>query len=151
MWKRNGKLYLSGFVGLTLLLGALQASAADHSRKRGPGPRGPGTPAPSKRWPGPPMPGTRQAAAAGVFNQHVSVVSVDWEIEPTTGQLRVQLPTGDYSAVADRDKCGLVVSADTVKAWHNLAQAAFLSGKTVSIGYTDCGSHHYIRWLGING
>jgi len=151
MWKRNGKLYLSGFVGLTLLLGALQASAADHSRPREPGPRGPGPRGPGPRGPRAPGHGPATRAAASVSNQHVSVVSFSWEVEPT-GELGVRLPTGDYFAIADRDLCGMpIVNADTVKAWHSLAQAAFLAGKTVSIAYTDCGAHHYIRWLGLNG
>src|SRR5690242_1630226 len=148
MWNRKGRLYLSGVAGLTLLLGALQASAADHSRKPAPSPRGPRAPAPRPRPPGVPAPDPRSAATAAVDNQHVSFVSYDWEVEPT-GELRVHLPTGVYFAVADRDLCAMsVVSADTVKGWHSLAQAAFLAGKAVSIGYTDCGSHHYIRWLG---
>jgi|SRR6478736_605346 len=138
MWKRNGKLYLSGFMGLTLLLGALQASAADHSRPRPPRPRVAGH-----------GPSTRADASAN--NQPVSFVSFNWEVEPT-GELGVHLPTGVYFAIADRDLCGMpIVNADTVKAWHSLAQAAFLAGKTVSVAYTDCGSHHYIRWLGLNG
>jgi len=146
MWKRNGKLYLSGFMGLTLLLGALQASAADHSRPRGPGKPGSGPGKPGRPTAGPRAPATRE----GTSYQPVTVVSLDWEHEPTTGQLRIQLPSGDYLAVADQDRCGLVVNADTVKAWHSLAQAAFLSGKPVAIGYTDCNGHHDIRWVGLS-
>src|SRR4051794_33223417 len=128
MWKHTGKLCLSGFVGVTLLLGALQASAADHSRPRGPGrpgtgPGGPGRPGTGPGGPGRPNAGPRAPVTReGTPNQHVSLVSLDWEVEPTTGQLRIQLPAGDYYAVADRDKCGLVVNADTVKAWHSIAQ-----------------------------
>ena len=151
MWKRNGKLCLSGFAGLTLLLGALQALAADHSRPPAPGRPAPGPRAHHPRGPGMPAPDPRSAAAEGVFNQHVSFVVYNWEVDPT-GELEVHLPTGLYLAVANREVCSIpVVSADTVKAWHYLAQAAFLAGKPVSVGYTNCGELHYIRWLGIEG
>lgn len=59
MCRRIGKVYLSRFVGLTLLLGALQASAAERSRTRAYATR----------------------ADASASNQHVSLVSFSWVVD----------------------------------------------------------------------
>jgi hypothetical protein len=117
MWKRIGKLNLFSLVGLTLLLGALPASAAE----------------------------------AGEGAQHV--INVGYSAEWAEGELNITLPTGEYYAdVGVSAGCGLSVpTVETVRNWQSLAQSALLSGKTVSVGYSDCGGFHYIQWLGLNG
>jgi hypothetical protein len=42
------------------------------------------------------------------------------------------------------------VSADTIKAWQNLAQAALLSGRTVRVYYYGCGGQSHIQTLDLN-
>ena len=116
MWTRIGRLKLFGSVGLTLLLGALPASAAE----------------------------------TGVYSQ--SVNTVGYSAEYSEGQLGVTLPTGDYWAdIGVSPGCNLPApNAETVRNWQSLAQSALVSGKTVSIGYSDCAGAHYIQWLGLN-
>lgn len=113
MSKRIGKSCLSTLMGLTLLLGALPASAAE----------------------------------AEVHGEHVYSVgySTDW----AEGELNVNLGTGAYYAdVRISPGCGMSApTAEAVRIWQSLAQSALLSGKTVSIGYSDCGGYHYIQWL----
>jgi len=117
MWTRIGKLNLFGSVGLTLMLGALPASAA-------------------------------QAAVDGQ-----PVYNVGFSAEWGDGQLHLWVASGDYYAdVAASPGCDISpVNVDTVRNWQSLALSAFLSGKTVSIGYSDCNGYHFIRWLGLNG
>jgi len=116
MWKRIGNLCVSSSVALTLLLGALPASAAE----------------------------------AEVHNQHP--YHVGFSTEWAEGELNVNLPTGEYYAdVAISAGCGLSTpNAEAVRMWQSLALSALLSGKTVSIGYSDCGGYHYIQWLTLN-
>jgi len=87
------------------------------------------------------------AAEAEVLAQHVYNVgfSTDW----AEGELNVNLSTGVYYAdVGISPGCGLSApTADAVRMWQSLAQSALLSGKTVSVGYSDCGGYHYIQWL----
>ena len=115
MSKRIGKLYLSSFVGLSLLLGALPASAAE------------------------------------VLGQHVNNVGYNADAG-SNGELGVYLATGSYHAVSGTSPgCNISApSPDTVRTWIGFAQTALLSGKTVSIGYSDCGGRHYIVWLNLN-
>jgi len=109
MWKRFGKLYLSSLVGLTLLLGALPASAD------------------------------------ATLGQPVTHINFNTAYGPN-GELDVVLPSGHfYADPGGYAGCNIPVpSADTVKIWLGLAQAALLSGKSVDIGYTDCSGYHWI-------
>jgi len=87
------------------------------------------------------------AAEAEVRNEHVYNVgfSTDW----AQGELNVNLSTDVYYAdVGISPGCGLAApTAEAVRMWQSLAQSALLSGKTVSIGYSDCYGYHYIQWL----
>src|SRR6478736_4036841 len=116
MWTRIGKLNLFGSVGLTLMLGALPASAA-------------------------------QAAVDGQ-----PVYNVGFSAEWGDGQLHLWVPAGDYFAdVGVSPGCDISPpNAEVVRTWQSLAQSALLSGKTVSVGYSDCYGYHYIRWLSLN-
>ena len=117
MWTRIGKLNLLSSVGLTLLLGALPASAAEAAVDRQP------------------------------------VYNVGLAQEWGEGQLHILMPTGSYYAdVNVSPGCDISpLSVETVRNWQSLALSALLAGKTLSIGYSDCGGYHFIRWLGLNG
>ncbi|HKO48146.1 MAG TPA: hypothetical protein VJV79_10505 [Polyangiaceae bacterium] len=95
--------------------------------------------------------GALPASAADVQAQQV--YGVGYSTEFAHGELNVNLWDDVYYAdVGVSPGCDISVpSAETVKIWQSLAQSALLSGKTVSIGYTDCGDYHYIRWLSLNG
>jgi len=116
MSKYTGNLCSSSLVGLTLLLGALPASAAE----------------------------------AEVHGQHV--YNIGFSAEWAEGQLHLWLPAGDYFAdVGVSPGCDISPpNAEVVRTWQSLAQSALLSGKTVSVGYSDCYGYHYIRWLSLN-
>src|SRR6478609_1052853 len=109
MWKRKGSLCLPSLVGLTLLLGALPASAAE----------------------------------AEVHNQQVYNIGLAQEWGE--GQLHFYVSTGDYWAdVGISPGCDIPPpNAEAIRVWQSLAQSALLSGKSVSIGYSDCGGNHY--------
>lgn len=64
------------------------------------------------------------------------------------GSLMIQYAGVNYQAFLTSPCSGIPgYSADTIKIWASLAQASLLSGKTLTIYYSDCGSGHYISDL----
>jgi hypothetical protein len=62
--------------------------------------------------------------------------------------LMVQFNSINYVAQATAPGCSIPAnSADTIKIWVNLAQAALLSNKNLTIYFSTCNSTNYIRDL----
>ena len=92
------------------------------------------------------------AAQADTGNQQVNHVDFnnEWLAD---GELAVILGNGViyYAAPGFSPGCDIrAPTADTVKIWLSLAQTAMLSGKTVVLGYTECGGYNYINWFTAN-
>jgi hypothetical protein len=94
------------------------------------------------------------AAAVGLSlsavaaNTTQTIKQVELRVSTSTPDLLLQTNDGvNYQGTATYSQgCGIVApTADAVKIWASLGQAALLSGKNVTIYYTNCGGTNWIQ------
>jgi hypothetical protein len=96
----------------------------------------------------------RLALSAGILSSAISLPAAAADVTAIHAQveygslLMVQLTSINYVAQSASPGCSIPANtADTLKIWVNLSQAALLSSKNLKVYFTSCSGTNYIRDL----